>query len=199
MFIPPDKDIKELREGNMQTFTQIFARYFQGVEHFAYEYLRDHSEAKDVTQTVFMLLWEQRERLADETNLVNYLLTLTKYQCIDQIRKMQIRNKYVEESLDCHMLLMNQYALESLDESRLEGKELSEILYKMINELPDNCKEVFIMSRFKNLKYKEIADELHISPKTVEKKMSIALAILKKKMKDYDVMIIIYLSVFLRL
>lgn len=192
-------DIKDLRQGNIVLFTSIYNRYFEGIERFAFGYLKSHLEAKDVAQNVFMLLWEQRNQLNDDTNLVNYLLTLTKYQCIDQIRKLQIRNKYVEDSREYNQLLMEKYALESLDELQLEGKELSAIIRKLIAELPDNCREVFVMSRFKKLKYKEIAEELGISVKAVEKKMSIALDILRKEITKYNLLAMCYLYLFFKM
>lgn len=192
-------DIENLRRGNIVLFTNIYNKYFEGIERFAYGYLKNHSEAKDVAQNVFMMLWEQRNELNENTNLVNYLLTLTKYQCIDQIRKLQIRHKYIEESLEYNQLLMEKYALESLDLLRFEGKDLSDIIKKLITELPDNCREAFIMSRFKKLKYKEIAGKLNISVKTVEKKISIALTILRKEMSKYKFLIICYLYLIFKI
>lgn len=192
-------DIDNLRKGDIVLFTNLYNRYFAGIEHFAFGYLKNHSEAKDIAQNVFMLLWEQRNQLKDDTNLVNYLLTLAKYQCIDQIRKLQIRNKYLEDSLERNQLLMEKYALESLDELQFEGKELSGIIKKLITELPDNCREVFIMSRFKKLKYKEIAVELDISVKSVEKKMSIALDILRKEILKYNLLIMCYLYFYFKM
>ena len=82
-------------------------------------------------------------------------------------------------------LQLKLYSLEAFDNDRLSDADIEEILNNAINRLPERCREIFIMSRLQNLRYKEIAEKLNVSPNTVENQIVIALRKLKEDLKDY--------------
>jgi RNA polymerase sigma-70 factor, ECF subfamily len=178
--------IADLKSGNLKAFESVFDSLSVRLERFAFEYVANKEDASDIVQSVFMTLWERKESLTDDTRIFNYLITLTKNQCLNYIKHTKAQRNYQQskESLD-RELMLNYYALERFDENKLIFEELSATIEKAIDSLPGQCREIFMMSRFEGLKYQEIADKLNISVKTVEKKMSISLSIMRSVLKDY--------------
>lgn len=178
--------VKYIQTGNTKTFEAVFLNYCPYLEKFAEGYVINKEEARDIVQSVFLTFWEQKEKLKDDTNLNNYLITLTKNQCLNYLKHIKAKQNYLQSlTSNVNALFLNYYALEQLNENKLILDELSATIEDAINSLPGQCREIFIMSRFENMKYHDIADKLSISVKTVEKKMSISLEILRVKLKDY--------------
>ena len=178
--------VKDIQAGNVKTFEEVFMNYCPYLEKFAEGYVVDKEEASDIVQSVFLAFWERKEKLKTDTNLNNYLITLTKNQCLNYLKHIRAKQNYLQSlAPGINALFLNSYALEQLNENKLILDELSASIEKAIDSLPGQCHEIFIMSRFENMKYQEIADKLRISIKTVEKKMSISLEILRITLKDY--------------
>jgi len=172
--------IAKIKAGDKDCFESVFKQYFAKLKYFAGQYLSDKEEAKDIAQNVLITFWEKRENLDDNTHIFSYLLTLTKNQCIDFLRKEQLALRYRQQMQDHTDLKLNLYALENFETDPLELKELEQKIRSAIHSLPLSCKNVFLMSRKRGLKNAEIAAELNLSIKTVEKKMTIALQHLRK-------------------
>lgn len=186
--------IKDIQEGNIKTFEEVFINYSPFLNKFAEGYVNNKDDASDIVQSVFLSVWERKEKLKEDTNLNNYLITLTKNQCLNYIKHLKAKQTYLQnQGYNINELLLNYYALEQLNEDKLIFDELSQSIEKAINSLPDQCREIFVMSRFENMKYQEIADKLCISVKTVEKKMSISLGILRVALKDYYLLFLLFL------
>jgi RNA polymerase sigma-70 factor (ECF subfamily) len=178
--------VKNIQAGNIKSFEEVFINYCPYLEKFAEGYVVNSEEASDIVQSVFLTFWECKEKLKADTNLNNYLITLTKNQCLNYLKHLKAKQNYLQSlTPGINALLLNTYALEQLNENKLILDELASTIEKAIDSLPVQCHEIFIMSRFENMKYHEIADKLGISIKTVEKKMSISLEILRVKLKDY--------------
>jgi RNA polymerase sigma-70 factor (ECF subfamily) len=178
--------VADLKSGNLKAFESVFDSLSTKLERFAFEYVANKEDASDIVQSVFMTLWERKESLTDDTRIFNYLITLTKNQCLNYLKHVKAQRNYQQrkETAD-RELMLNYYALERFDENKLILEELSTTIEKAIDSLPGQCREIFMMSRFEGLKYQEIADKLNISVKTVEKKMSISLSIMRSVLKDY--------------
>ena len=191
--------IKDIQEGNIKTFEEVFINYCPFLEKFAEGYVMNKDEASDIVQSVFLSFWERKEKLKDDTNLNNYLITLTKNQCLNYLKHLKAKQTYLDyQTFNASELLLNYYALERLNEDRLIFNELSSSIEKAIDALPGQCREIFMMSRFENMKYHEIADKVGISVKTVEKKMSISLEILRLVLKEYYLFFFLLLHSILR-
>jgi RNA polymerase sigma-70 factor, ECF subfamily len=107
----------------------------------------------------------------------SYLITSVKNKCLNYIRN---NKKFIEDIAD-----IENYDIEFEENDKLIEEELTNKIEAAIAELPEKCREIFIMSRYENFKYQEIADKLEISVKTVETQMSKALQHMRNKLSDY--------------
>jgi RNA polymerase sigma-70 factor (ECF subfamily) len=179
-----DFNISLLKKGDKAEFEKIYLEFFDVLFALSFQYTSDKSIAEGIVQDTFLKLWEVRESLLPQTNIRNFLYTLAKNLCLNHLRD----QKAVWKHLNQIKYFEYEYAIESLNRiggNYLEFKELSEKVDQAIEKLPDELKIVFKMSRFDELKYREIAEKLQISEKTVEAKMTKALKFLRKELKDY--------------
>ena len=163
-------------------FSEIYDIYFPKLLRFTRTYLISEDESENIVQEIFIYLWEHRDIIETLQNLNAYLFTLAKNRCIDYFRKEMVREvrKGSLSEIENRELQLKLYSLEAFDNDRLSDADIEEILNNAINRLPERCREIFIMSRLQNLRYKEIAEKLNVSPNTVENQIVIALRKLKK-------------------
>ncbi|RIJ45363.1 RNA polymerase sigma-70 factor [Maribellus luteus] len=175
---------------NKNSFKKLFNSYYQPLCHLGRHYLGDEDEAKTVVQEAFVKLWEVRHELESGSNIQNYLFTLVKNNCLNILKRRQILLKHHEKIQEKE--LRYQYeSLNRISDDYLEFKELKEKIDAAIKNLPEHLRVVFELSRFKDMKNREIALELEISQKTVEARMTKALKILREELKDYLPLIMI--------
>ena len=177
-------EIIRLANNDKNSFRNIFSEYYQPLCHLSKHYLEDEDEAKGVVQEAFVKLWELRQKLNPESNIRNFLFTLVKNNCLNILKRRQILLKHHEKIRWIEM----HYQYESLSrmgDNYLEFNELREKIDLAIRNLPDHCRIVFEMSRFEDLKNREIAEKLGVSQKTVEAHLTKALKILRNDLKDY--------------
>lgn len=150
-------------------------------------YLISEDESRILSKKSLFICWEHRDIIETLQNLNAYLFTLAKNRCIDYFRKEMVREvrKGSLSEIENRELQLKLYSLEAFDNDRLSDADIEEILNNAINRLPERCREIFIMSRLQNLRYKEIAEKLNVSPNTVENQIVIALRKLKEDLKDY--------------
>ncbi|NJN26780.1 MAG: RNA polymerase sigma-70 factor [Cyclobacteriaceae bacterium] len=170
-----------------QSFEELFRAYFSHLCSFAHKYVQDIDEAKDIVHHVFIGLWQKRSEIDMETPLKSYLFTGVHNRCLNHIRD---RKKLTPFEAPLHESQMNDY-LQSRD--HLESMETESRINRALDQLPEKCREIFMMNRFENLKYREIAGKLNISVKTVETQMSRALKSLRENLSDLMLLLIIYL------
>lgn len=169
------------------TFEELFRDYFVPLCSFAQKYIGDPDEAKDIIHHVFIGLWQKREEVDLSTSLKSYLFTGVHNRCLNFIRD---RKKLVHYDAPQHESELGDY-LESRD--FLEASETEAKINRALDALPEKCREIFMMSRFDQMKYKEIAEKLDISIKTVETQMSRALKVLREKLSDLITVLILYI------
>ncbi|MPR31898.1 RNA polymerase sigma factor [Salmonirosea aquatica] len=165
-----------ITDGDSLAFAEIYHRYKGILFRHSFRMLGDEEEAKDVVQELFTQLWTRRENINISTALSSYLYTSTRNRILDIIAHKKIEEKYVQ-SLDC-FLEKGEY----ITDHYFREKELREQIEKEVSLLPPRMREVFELSRQDNLTYKEIAEELNISDKTVKKQINNALSILRQKL-----------------
>lgn len=172
--IEPDK----IQRLDQSAFEQLFKAHFAHLCHFAHQYLQDQEAAKDITQKVFLYLWENRANMDQERSLKSYLFTSVRNRCLNYLRD---RQKYRSRLLDVDLEDIDI----PVDAEDFALEELQQKIAEALAALPEKCRLVFEKSRFENKKYTEIAQELDISVKTVEAHMARALKGLKVHLKDY--------------
>lgn len=168
-----------IREGNKQVFEQVFRQYYRPLCGYTYTVIKDSDEAEEVVQNLFYNIWNRRETLDINTSLKSYLYRAAHNDCLNRIKHQKVRSVYAD---DYRAVASGNY-----DDTvkTLNAKELNKRIQAALSELPEQCGLVFRLSRFDNLKYQEIADQLGISVKTVENHMGKALKLMREKLKDF--------------
>lgn len=169
-------------------FEEIYANHFRKVVFYAYNYLKDNEKAANIAQDVFLTLWEQMDNLDESGEVLPYLFVLTKYRCLNWLRKEKHHEKYTQERKTVTDISIT--ALKEESSVNLYNKEVTELLGKAMDKMPDKVRNTFVSSRFRDLKNREIAEKENISEKTVEYRISCAYKILRKMLKDYTLVFI---------
>lgn len=139
--------------------------------------MADYDSAEEIVQQVFVNLWKHRHEMEADKSIRSYLYTSVKNRCLNHLRDhKKHRSHYLDIELELEIPVR--------DHDRLSEKDLEQQLQQALDKLPEKCREVFMLCRFQDMKYKEVAQQLNISPKTVEAQMSKALKILREELKD---------------
>ena len=161
-----------LRQGDEAAFTEVYNRNWSFLYSAAYNVLRNQEDSMDVCQSVFLWLWENHITIDIKTTLRGYLYTAVKYKIANLIRKGKVRALFTERSFLTE--------IQSSEINHLEIKELKFFIAQLIGELPDKCREVFLLSREEHLTHKEISERLGLSEKTVNDHITRALKKLRQ-------------------
>lgn len=160
---------------DITSFENLFRSQHAKLLLSAYRILNDKAKAEDVVQDVFLKLWQKREEIPVLENLPAYLHRAVTNHAINiykqQYRKLVESTEEISEQTD---------AVSTEADNAILAKELNEKIEYAISTMPDSSRGVFMLSRFEEMSYKEIAERLEISVKTVEKHMSNALKHLRK-------------------
>ncbi len=153
-------------------FQQLFEVYFEPIKRFIYYKSGNEELASDITQEVFLKLWEKRKSIKQET-VKPLLYTMAEHIFIDKWRK---------EKVELCFVMKNDLEISegNTPEIAYNYQETKAKYERILAVMPQKNREVFLMSRMEGLKYREIAERLGISSKTVEKRMSEALAEFKE-------------------
>lgn len=161
---------------NQQIFEDFFRDYFKPLVNFANKFLNNIDDSKEIVHDVFINLWEKRNSIDVKNSVKSYLYTSVNNRCLNFIRDNKKFNSNIQlDNIDA--VISPTDALTEL--------EIQSIIDKTLNSLSPKVKRVFELSRYKNMKYKEIAEKLNISQKTVESHISAALKALRINLKDY--------------
>ncbi|WP_308760347.1 RNA polymerase sigma-70 factor [uncultured Bacteroides sp.] len=174
-----------MQNGDRSAFDMLFQKYYSVLCAYCYRFVR-LEDAEEIVQDVMLWLWENRERPIIEYSLKQYLFKAVYHRCMTRIVQNEVKQR-ADTAYHERMSAMLQ------DVDIYQINELSRHIQKAINELPPAYKEAFIMHRFRNLSYKEAAELLNVSPKTVDYRIQQALKILRVKLKDYLPLILMQL------
>lgn len=160
---------------DLKQFEVLYKTYQPGLVNFAFFYLKNEQEAIDLVQELFISIWEKKDSSPITDNPKSYLMTSVKNRCFNKLT----RNKNNSNSIE----LLGDILISQEDtSSAIETKQTEEQILKSIDKLPEKCKEIFVLSRFEQMSYKEIAATLNISAKTVENQIGNALKFLRKEL-----------------
>lgn len=161
------------------TFEQVFKTHFKTLLTYAFTILKNQATAEEIVQNVFFKLWDKQTPLPPGAQLKPYLYRAVHNESLNHIKHESVKHRYQ----------MHAVRAEEVHEQAAEKKvltaELEEKIRLALNDLPEQCRLVFQLSRFEEMKYREIADELGISIKTVENQMGKALKILREKLAEF--------------
>ncbi len=168
-------------------FEQLFKTYFKPLVNFANKFLNDIDQSKEIVHDVFVRVWEKKHEMDLDNSVKSYIYRSVNNRCLNYIRD---NKKFVN-----HDTTTEKPYSDNIIEN-LNAIEIQAIINRTLDSLPERTKQIFIMSRYDNLKYAEIAEKLGISIKTVEANISKALKELRKNLKQFLALIIILLLNF---
>lgn len=175
-----------------QTIKHLFDEHFHQLVLSSFRYVKDYSQAEDIVQDVFVKVWHNFDELKSIGNRKAYLFKAVKNSSLNYLRYQKTRKN----------ITLNPDDLQTVQEKSAEEEHTDEEtrnkIHNAINSLPEHWREVFIMSKYDQLKYHEIATKLNISQKTVEKYISKSLQVLRQQLKDLLTLGIIVVELFFR-
>lgn len=186
------KLVDKLKKGNMIAFDHLFHLYSNRLFYFAKGYLKSDADAEEIVQEVFAKIWEKRSSLKEKLSFKAYLFTIA----FNAIQKFFIKKSRQQEYCN-----NSQGTSPEEDHSTIELIDYHSLLGfvdQLIEELPPRRKEVFLKSRKEGLSTKEIANQMKISPKTVENQLTEALKYLKKNLGQENLSRILFFALFLQ-
>ena len=183
-----DQLAMRIKHGDEQALELLFRKYNVRLCVFANKFLNDPEEAQEIVQDMFVKIWEGRDEIDPEDSLKSYVFKIVQNLSLNKLRRKKVESRYSE----IYKLVYIEHQEFSAHES-LIARELEEHIVHSIGKLPSGCRKVFELSRIGGLKYKEIADNLNISVKTVEVQMSKALRSLRIELSDYLTLFLIAL------
>lgn len=174
-----DPDIfHRIKEGDVLSFNKLFDTYYTSLCFFAVKFLADIDISRSLVQQLFVDLWMKRDKLDTIRSVKSYLYTSVRNRCIDQLRLKQNTLEMSSEFEDITRIPFHDL---------VEEAEINDLINNSVNQLPEKCREIFILCRYEGLRYTDVAQKLNLSVKTVEMQMGIALRRLRESIKRYQI------------
>lgn len=176
--------INGLKKGDKKAFKFLFDQYYPPLIAFMYSYTNDRDSAEEITQKTFFMLWQKKEKLEIHTSIKGYLFTMARNNFLQTQKQRKKQNLLLEE-------LKYKAIQEEMDRDEEAQEKKIRQLKSIIEELPPRCKKVLLLKQ-KGLKYREIAEKLNISIKSVESQMRIAFKKIKKDFKNNSILFLLF-------
>jgi len=177
--LPVEQLITTLKAGDLTAFEMLFRTYYQPLCNYAFTFVQDRDEAEEIVQSTFLNIWEKRENLSIHTGVKPYLYAMVRNACLNVLKHEKIKQRHATMEM-----AVAERSVESVARTII-ASELETKIHQAMDHLPEQCRLIFKLSRFEELKYAEIAQHLNISVKTVENQMGKALRIMRDQLKDY--------------
>lgn len=160
-----------------QDLEQLFRQYYLMLRNYAQGLVSESGQAEELVQEVFVNLWEKRDQIQVSSSVKSYLYRAVYNRALNVYRKRNTQAAYVQAQQAAQPPIVQH--------DPAETAELNTRIQAAIGMLPERCGQIFRLSRYEGLSYKEIAQRLDLSPKTVEVQMGKALRLLRQALKDY--------------
>ncbi len=183
----PEIGISIKKADSAVLFEQSFKDNFKRLHAYACTILNNEADAEEMVQQVFCKLWEKKEKLQEIDSITAYLYRSVHNECMNFVKHQKVKDAHRE-----HSTYHNSDNTDAVDNAA--ERELKERLHHAMQQLPEQCRTIFQMSRFEELKYREIADKLGLSVKTIENQMGKALKIMRKQLADYITVLWLFLN-----
>lgn len=177
--------VENIKNGNEASFKELFDSYNRPLYYFVFKYLRNKEDAEEIVQEIFLKIWRDRSKLNADLSLKSFLFTIAYNSTMNALRKSAFNNQYK------NMVGLTQPSSDLATEKEVNYRETLLLIEKAIDLLPPKRKQVFKMSRYEELTYQEIADQLSLSVKTVNDHMTEALKFLRKNLKEYGILMVV--------
>ena len=169
--------LSAIKHGDERAFDMLFRKYYSMLCAYGHKFV-ELEEAEECVQDAFLWLWENREVMVVQSSLSSYLFAIVHHRALNRINQKEVKSRV--ENYFCEEM---QSLIEDTNFYHIE--ELTRRIQEAVAALPESYREAFVMHRFKDMTYKEIADLLGVSPKTVDYRIQQALKQLRVDLKDY--------------
>ena len=184
--------LTRLKSDYMLSFDKVYELYSHKLFSFVFKILKNEADTDDIVQEVFVRIWESRDKLEDYKLLNSYIFTIAYNNSIDLIRKRINNNKYLEHLKYSAVINATPNLI-----SEIEFNELNTQVQKLIAQLPERQKQVYLLHKEDGLTYPEIAEKLGISKNTVENHIAKALKYLRQNIDNTLMVNMLFVSLFL--
>jgi RNA polymerase sigma-70 factor (ECF subfamily) len=175
-------EFKKIKDGDVKAFERVFRQYYTPLIRYAFSITGQKEAAEEIIQDIFYILWKDRGTLQILQSFHSYLYKSVRNRSIQYMQSLSLHEQHYE-----NFLKQEDLAVEPSPDELLEYKELENILAQTIRKLPERRRQIFNMHRLNGIKYRDIAESLSISVKTVEAEMTKAYRTLRKEVNRYIV------------
>ena len=184
-----EQNLEAIKRDDHNAYEKVFREYYRPMTAYAFRFLNNLADSESIVQDVFLRLWQKRHDIMIVSSLQNYLFRSVKNHCINHIEHEKIKTGYQV------MVIRNETDRTEYSEFFLEFG-LKTKIEAAITALPQKRQEIFRLAREDGLKYREIAEKLEISVKTVETQMTLALKQLRESLKAFKNLVLFFLIAF---
>ncbi|MGD8427688.1 MAG: RNA polymerase sigma-70 factor [Balneolaceae bacterium] len=171
--------IEKIRRGDKDAFEKLFLRFYEPLCNFAWTYVRSSHISEELVQDAFLAVWESRESLDKEKNIKTYLFQVVRNKSLNHLKHQEVAREHNK-----HIEWLNSAPISQIHDFD-EESEFIKAARQAIEDLPERAWQIYTMNRKDGLTYREIAEVLDISPRTVESQMSRALKQLRQSLSKY--------------
>lgn len=172
------ENFKSIKKGNVKSFEILFRAYYKPLLIYCRKIVGNNEDAHEIVQDIFLNIWEKRKEIEIKVKINSYLYKAVYNNSLQFLKRQKLETKYKKYKF----LQNNGFEKPNVE---MMTTELNYKIGLILDSLPENCKNIFIMNRFNGMKYQEIADKLFISIKTVEANMTKALKCFRENLKEY--------------
>ncbi|WP_430812788.1 MULTISPECIES: RNA polymerase sigma factor [unclassified Carboxylicivirga] len=172
---------EKIKEGNEAEFKKVYTRTAENLYNFILSYVKDAGEAEELLQQLFVKFWEKRSGIDPNKNVSSFLYKVAANLVYDHLRQISVARELIDvDEIGCDDVAHNDL-MENIDHS-----ELQQQIFEIVEQLPEQRKKIFILSRREGLSHDEISQELSISRRTVENQIYRALQTIKKELSSNE-------------
>lgn len=185
------ESVERLKKGDLEAFDRIYRLYSAKLFAFGKKYLRSEAEAEELVQSVFIKIWENRKKIDSSLSFRSWLFTIAYNDICKLFRSRSYLQKYVTETLTTGTFASSE------TEKGTEYQSVLDQVRKIVDTLPETQKKVFIKSRFEGRASREIAEEMNLTPATVDNYISAALRLIRTTLGSESLPVILFVFLFI--
>ena len=187
MVIADERQIFEaIKMDDARAYEKIFRAYYRPMTAYAFRFVGNLPESESIVQDVFLRLWQKRRDITIASSLMHYLFRSVKNNCINFMEHERIKTRYQA------FVVQSEHDRNDYSEF-FPDPDLMNRIESAISALPPKRQEIFRLAREEGLKYREIAEKLELSVKTVETQMSLALKQLRESLKSFKHLVLFFI------
>jgi len=183
--------VKRLQGGDVEAFDLIYEKYSGKLYSFGLKYLRSTTESEELVQSVFLKVWENHKKLKEESSFKSFIFTIA----YNDICKLFRKRKYLQKFI-CETLCEKTFSSTEMEES-IEFQSVMNRVIQIVDKLPERQKTIFWKSRQEGKTTKEIAEELRLSPGTVDNYISEVLKFIRNQLSKEGLAFMLFVSLYL--